>query len=94
MDFIRETLTRENGGQDVADAEGGTWRLSIISINGDVEWAPRSPDLTPLDFWLWGVLKHKCFQTPPENGTDLHIRILDECERIEREESHVFELVR
>ena len=25
---------------------------------GDVEkWPPRSPDLTPLDFFLWGYLK-------------------------------------
>lgn len=28
-----------------------------IGRRGTVEWPPRSPDLTPLDLWLWGHLK-------------------------------------
>jgi hypothetical protein len=27
-------------------------------------WPPRSPDLTPLDFFLWGTLKERIYQTP------------------------------
>jgi hypothetical protein len=26
-----------------------------------VEWPPRSPDLTPMDFFFWGVVKDKVF---------------------------------
>jgi len=26
-----------------------------------VAWPPRSPDLTPLDFWVWGHLKQRIF---------------------------------
>ena len=29
----------------------------VISRNGPVEWPPRSCDLTPLDFFLWGQIK-------------------------------------
>ena len=29
----------------------------MIALKSDVEWAPHSPDLNPLDFWLWGAAK-------------------------------------
>ena len=31
-------------------------------------WPPRSPDLTPCDFFLWGYVKRQCLQitTPPK----------------------------
>ncbi|GBM79996.1 hypothetical protein AVEN_108648-1 [Araneus ventricosus] len=29
----------------------------IIGYGGFHEWPPRSPDLTPMDFFLWGYLK-------------------------------------
>ena len=31
----------------------------IIAVNHEVEWPPRSPDLTPCDFFLWRYLKSK-----------------------------------
>ena len=33
----------------------------IISRRADVVWPPRSCDLTPLDYYLWGVVKDKCY---------------------------------
>ena len=33
----------------------------IISRNSDVNWPPRSCDLTPLDYFLWGAVKDKCY---------------------------------
>ena len=30
-----------------------------IDRRGFVEWPARSPDLTPLDFFLWGILKNQ-----------------------------------
>ena len=33
---------------------------------GDVNWPPRSCDLTPLDYYLWGAVKDKCYADNPE----------------------------
>ena len=33
----------------------------VVALNHAVEWPPRSPDLTPCDFFLWGHLKSKVF---------------------------------
>ena len=29
-----------------------------------IEWPPRSPDLTLLDFFLWGYIKSEVYRTP------------------------------
>ncbi|KAJ4451451.1 hypothetical protein ANN_02913 [Periplaneta americana] len=34
-----------------------------IGRNGPIAWTARSPDLTPLDFFLWGCMKEKMYQT-------------------------------
>lgn len=34
----------------------------VISRCFPTPWPPRSPDLTPCDFWLWGYLKSKVYQ--------------------------------
>ena len=38
----------------------------IISRSADVVWPPRSSDLTPLDYYLWGAIKDKCYAGKPE----------------------------
>jgi len=40
--------------------------------------APRSPDLIPCDYFLWGYLKTKVFETKPRTIADLKQRIQDE----------------
>ena len=37
----------------------------IISRNSEVNWSPRSCDLTPLDFFLWGYLKSNVYANKP-----------------------------
>ena len=32
----------------------------------DVVWPPRNCDLTPLDYYLWGAIKDKCYVDKPE----------------------------
>ena len=32
----------------------------------DIDWPPRSPDLTPPDFFLWGFLKSKVYANKPK----------------------------
>jgi hypothetical protein len=33
-----------------------------IGHGGHVRWSPRSPDLTPLDFCLWGWMKSEVYK--------------------------------
>ena len=37
----------------------------IISRRADV-WPPRRCDLTPLDYYLWGAVKDKCYADKPK----------------------------
>jgi hypothetical protein len=37
-----------------------------VSLRGDIGWPPRSPDLTPYDFFLWGYLKGQAYQHRPQ----------------------------
>lgn len=53
-----------------------------IGRRGAIEWPPRSPDLTPLDFFLWGHLKSKVYMTQPTSLEDLQQRIVNECRQI------------
>lgn len=48
---------------------------SWIGRGGPTRWPPRSPDLTPLDFFLWGYVKDKVYVTPCPNLTQLKRRI-------------------
>ncbi|GBN54935.1 hypothetical protein AVEN_227632-1 [Araneus ventricosus] len=31
---------------------------------GPISWPPRSPNITPLDFFLWGFVKNIVYKTP------------------------------
>lgn len=59
----------------------GRW----IANNGAVRWPARSPDLTPLDYFLWGYLKDKVYVRPLVDVEDLKTRIRDECRNISEE---------
>lgn len=56
-----------------------------IGRGGPVAWPPRSPDLNPLDFFVWGFLKEKVYATPVNNREDLINRIRMACNEISRE---------
>ena len=40
-----------------------------IGRRGPVEWPPRSPDLTPCNFFLWGYLKDGCIALGTRHST-------------------------
>lgn len=48
---------------------------NVISTNGPVRWPPRSPDLTPLDFFVWGHLKNIVYATAVTTREDLELRV-------------------
>jgi len=49
-----------------------------IGRGGEIEWPARSPDLNPLDFFMWGFLKNKVYYNRPHNIEDLKNRIRNE----------------
>ncbi|GBN36511.1 hypothetical protein AVEN_10573-1 [Araneus ventricosus] len=51
----------------------------VIGCGGCVEWPPRSPDLNPLDFSLWGYIKQRLYATPPPTLQELRNSITDAC---------------
>ena len=64
--------------QHMNEVFGNNRVIALIGLQHDVEWPPRSPDLTPCDFLVWGYLKDKVFSTPPQNIDVLRQRIIDE----------------
>lgn len=47
----------------------------VISRNGPVNWPPRSCDLTPLDYFLWGYVKSLVYTNKPATLQELRANI-------------------
>ncbi|GFS64827.1 DUF4817 domain-containing protein [Trichonephila clavipes] len=43
----------------------------IVSRHCRYPWPPRSPDLTPANFWLWGYLKSRVYLSGPSSLSEL-----------------------
>ncbi|KAL7292826.1 hypothetical protein TKK_0013650 [Trichogramma kaykai] len=72
-------------GRNVRNFLDGEFFDRWIGRRGTIEWPARSPDLTPLDFFLWGYLKGQVYKTKPGNLEELRRRITEETEAIPRE---------
>lgn len=46
-----------------------------IGRGGFIQWPPRSPDLNPMDFFLWGHLKDRVYETTVDTIEELRHRI-------------------
>lgn len=46
-----------------------------IGRNGPLRWPPRSPDLNPVDFFLWGYIKDQVYSTPVRTREELEARV-------------------
>lgn len=51
-----------------------TW----IGRRGTIDWPPRSPDMTPCDFALWGILKERVYRRRPQTMANLRDYIIQE----------------
>lgn len=58
---------------------GGRW----IGRRGPIEWPPRSPDLSPCDFFLWGVMKDRVYGRNPRSIEELKDAITTEISAID-----------
>ncbi|UYV66487.1 hypothetical protein LAZ67_4001851 [Cordylochernes scorpioides] len=47
-----------------AFSEGGK-NIKTLKISYIHQWPPRSPDLTPCDFWQWGYIKSRVYRCRP-----------------------------
>jgi len=66
--------------------EFANWVLSL-PIDADkfldkTKWPPRSPDLNPCDFFLWGYLKARVYSPLPKTLDDLKRNIEREIKKI------------
>lgn len=59
---------------------GANW----IGRGGPIQWPARSPDLTKLDFFLWGYVKEVVYQTEPTTREDMMLRISNAFHSIDR----------
>lgn len=55
----------------------------VISRRGDVNWPPRSCDLTPLDYFLWGFLKSQVYANKPQSTDALKVNITQAISQIQ-----------
>lgn len=61
----------------VADYLSEIFPGKVISNNGDILWPARSPDLSPLDYYLWGTMKDVIYKTVPANINELRRKIIN-----------------
>ncbi|GFV64761.1 uncharacterized protein TNCV_3275321 [Trichonephila clavipes] len=60
----------------------------IVSRRCRYPWSPRSPDLTPADFWLWGYLKSRVYLSGPSSLSELKNDIRREVSSIDPDVLH------
>ena len=53
-----------------------------IGKGGPIPWPPRSPDLSPLDFFLWGYIKNTVYAEKIRNIQHLQDRITSAIETV------------
>ena len=51
----------------------------------NIPWPPRSPDLTPMDYILWGYIKSKVYVRNYENLDDLKASVSAAFKEVSRE---------
>ncbi|CAF0812160.1 unnamed protein product [Adineta ricciae] len=59
-----------------------------IGRGGSISWAPRSPNLSPLDFFLWGYIRTNIYRTRIKDLNELKARITQEIQSIEKKTFH------
>ena len=49
----------------------GLFNTRLLALGTNYEWSPHSPDLNPLDFWLWRAAKQSIFAEKPRCLDDI-----------------------
>ena len=63
----------------------GLFGNRVVGMGHQIDWPARSPDLSPLDFYLWGTVKQSFYrQGPPASLQQLRNRNTDAFNEIRR----------
>ena len=79
-EFLFTKIEEEDNGNIWFQQDGATCHTAVATLDvlrfvfedritrrrTDVVWPPRSWDLKPLDYYLWGAFKDKCYAHKPE----------------------------
>ena len=78
------TSVHFNVGRDVTTFLDETFPGRWVGTGGRTAWPPRSPDLTPLDFFFfaWGFIKDVVYRRNVRDLADLRQRIIETFELI------------
>lgn len=68
--------------QAVVQTLRNRFKKKLIAHRGPVNWPPRSPDLTPMDYFLWGYIKSEVYKIKPQTREELVQRIRTVAETI------------
>ena len=58
----------------------------IISLNSDVIWPPKSPDMAPNDYYLWSVCLREIARVKPNTINDIKELVTDYLASLDRDE--------
>lgn len=58
-------------------------KVTVWCAVSTISWPPRSPDLSPCDFFLWGYLKAEVFKHRPRTIEELKEAIVEEIAQID-----------
>lgn len=67
----------QHNGRIVVNTLNNYFRDKWIGTNGPIRWPPRSPDITPLDFFFWGHIKNKLYKMENLNIIQLKENFLE-----------------
>lgn len=56
---------------------------------GPIPWPPRSPDINPMDFYFWGILKNKVYEQPVHTRDQLTLRIQEACNEMQNDPNQI-----
>lgn len=76
-------------GQAIKDWLNNNFPNRWIGRNGPVHWPARSPDLTILDFFVWGRMKALIYLTEVSTLADLNARIDLAAEKVKEELANI-----
>ncbi|GBL96142.1 hypothetical protein AVEN_104363-1 [Araneus ventricosus] len=82
LQFAEGVIFQQDGapphyGKIVREPLYTTFPQRWIGRGAVMAWPPRSPDLTPLDFYLWGNVKQHVYSERINNFNNLKQRITD-----------------
>jgi hypothetical protein len=60
-----------------------------LGRGGPIAWPPRSPDLTPLDYYLWGHMKRLVYEINVNSRAALRNRVFAAAEHIQNHPDNI-----